>query len=181
MRPAVRAALDRLMYEQAVTLHMLELVPGALQRPLGDGQTVGHLLAGVLERERALAAWLRAGATEPLDPPPPGVSPRAQVEPAELMAALREALRAVVTAATELPVGALEGDRLAELWGAAAMFTAAREALRAALPEALNDPVVARWWKAPEPPDSPASPGGGEVDAVFALGAATMKEGDHAR
>ncbi len=181
MQPAVRAALDRLMYEQAVTLHMLELVPGALQRPLGDGQTVGHLLAGVLERERALAAWLRAGATEPLDPPPPGVGPRARVEPVELIAAFREALRAVATAARELPMGALAGDRLAELWGAAAMFTAAREPLRAALPEALNDPVVARWRKAPEPPDSPASPGDGKVEPGFVQGAATMKEGDHAR
>lgn len=171
MHPILRAALDRLIYEQAVVLHMLELVPGALERPVGEGRTVGQILAGALERERALAGWLQAtdgadarGASHSADS-----NGTVGADLGAVANALREALRAVFSAAGSRAGEGRDTSRLVTLWTEAALFSAIREDLRRALPEALQDPVVARWWKAPEPPALPILTNANGPDHVLGM------------
>ncbi|GIW12842.1 MAG: hypothetical protein KatS3mg062_0281 [Tepidiforma sp.] len=158
MHPAVRAALDRVMYEQAVVLHMLRLAPSeACGREVpGMGATVARVLTDLAAALDDLAASLEpgntAGAPQPAEPP----------DGESAIELSRQALRRLFSAATALPEGGVEPGRLQRLWEAAALYSRAREPLLAALPESADDPVVRRWRRAPEPPadasvDGPAS------------------------
>lgn len=164
MHIAVRSAVDRLMYEQAVTIHLLRLAPpDAWQRPVpARGTTVAALVGQLAAEEEALAAWLGNGmpAERPSAPAQPGglATLDATVE------RLRAALRSAFAAAGQLPETLPDGP-LPDLWQRAALFTRARDALLDALPEAADDALVVRWKKAPEPPAAPPL-AGAPSDAV---------------
>jgi hypothetical protein len=164
MHIAIRCAVDRLMYEQAVTIHLLRLAPpDAWQRPVpARDTTVAALVGQLAAEEEALAAWLGNGM--------PAERPSAPAEPGGLatldatVERLRAALRSAFAAAGQLPETLPDGP-LPDLWQRAALFTRARDALLEALPEAADDALVVRWKKAPEPPAAPPL-AGAPSDAV---------------
>jgi hypothetical protein len=164
MHVTVRSAVDRLMYEQAVTIHLLRVAPpDAWERPVpARGTTVARLVTQLAAEEEALAEWLRGGM-----PAEPTSAPAESGGSATLDSAverLRAALRAAVAAAGQLPE-TLPAGPLAELWKRAALFTRERDALLEALPEAAGDALVARWKKAPQSPAAPPL-AGSQADAV---------------
>ncbi|PFG74458.1 hypothetical protein [Tepidiforma thermophila] len=154
MHVIVRSAVDRLMYEQAVTIRLLSLAPpDAWQRPVpARGTTVAGLVGQLAADEEALAGWLGDGMPAELPCAPAESGGSATLDSA--LERLRAALRAAAAAAGQLPE-TLPAGPLAELWKRAALFTRERDALLEALPEAADDAIVARWKKAPEPPSEP--------------------------
>ncbi len=164
MDVAVRAAVDRLMYEQAVVLHMLRLAgPDVLERQLpGGDRTAGDALRDIVRSLDSAADRLMG------QPGRDDGSAGAAVSLEECAAAQREALRRVFRAASALGARRPDDGTLAELRRAAACYTALRPGLLAAVPEAADDPVVRRWQRAPEPPVHP--PGSGAFDGGGAPG-----------
>jgi hypothetical protein len=154
MHIAVRCAVDRLIYEQAVTVHMLRLAPpDAWQRPVpARGTTVAGVMGGLAAEEEALASWLGGGMRA--EPPSPPAESGASATLESAVERLRAALRAAFAAAGQLPE-TLPASPLAELWKRAALFSRERDALLEALPEAAGDALVARWKKAPQSPAAP--------------------------
>ncbi|MES4791885.1 MAG: hypothetical protein C4321_01855 [Chloroflexota bacterium] len=146
---ALRTALDRLLYEGAVVIHMLNLAPAdASERQVDEtGRTVGAEIAGLGASLQALAAWIEGAFRLSSGPQPDRQEgPEAGEGGVE---ALRVALRRLYAAA---PGDALQAEAVAALWEAASVFTASRERLLMALPESATDAVVRRWQRAPAPP-----------------------------
>jgi hypothetical protein len=162
MHIALRTALDRLMYEEAVVIHILNLAPpDAWERRVGEsGRSVGDEVARLAAALDSLAGWIEAG-FQPVSGPKNGQVPHLDGRDAGVEL-LRAGLRRVFAAAASTPADAVPGDALAALWEAASVFTGAREDLLKALPEAGSDPVVQRWQRAPAPPkDAPIDARGG--------------------
>lgn len=150
MDVAIRAAIDRLMYEQAVALHMLDLAgPGALERELpGSGRRAAEIFGeaeATLRRIEALLGGGQPGEEHPAAAP-------------DITAGLRTLLRRVFGAASGLGERRPSEEVLGELWNAAAIYTVLRADLLSAFPESAEDPVVRRWQRAPEPPAHPPHP-----------------------
>ncbi|WP_322818556.1 hypothetical protein [Tepidiforma sp.] len=152
MHIALRTALDRLLYEGAVVIHMLNLAPAdASERQVDEtGRTVGTEIAGLAASLQALAAWIE-GAFQPSSGPQPGRQEDREAGEGGVEA-LRVALRRLYAAALAAPGDALHAEAAAALWEAASVFTASRERLLMALPESAPDAVVRRWQRAPAPP-----------------------------
>ncbi|MCX7616822.1 hypothetical protein [Tepidiforma sp.] len=154
MDVALRAAVDRLMYEQAVALHMLDLAgPGALERRLpGSGKGAAEIFGEAEEALRRIEALLAGGSPEGNASGPPPATPQ------DAAPGLRALLRRVFAAAASLGGRRPSDDVLREVWRTASIYTALRPELLAAFPEAADDAVVRRWQRAPEPPADPPGP-----------------------
>jgi hypothetical protein len=169
MVPAARAALDRMMYEQAAVIHMLRIAPPeAWERSLpGDDERVCDLVAALTEHQAALASWLAATAEgRSLEEGDCGSGPDGPASLEETTASLERSLRSIVATAAAIPDGGFTAGTLRELWWRSRRFTEARTALLAALPEAAADPVILRWCSAPEPPAEPPLAGDDPPEAV---------------
>lgn len=155
MTPELRAIIDRLMFDQATTLHIVTSLPdgGTARMIEGTGGTVAQLVAHFAGSQEACAAALgRWLAGEPAEPPRFSCT-TADDEAATLTdaeARLRVSLRALFAAFHEIP-----DERLGEPFGEATAIDTfhawERHYLDHALdlvdaaPEVRLDPLVLNW------------------------------------